>query len=149
MFYGEYQHNVDEKGRIIIPAKFREQLGEIFYVTIDLWGQSEETCLYVYPEADFKALCEKLRTMGSTDQDTRKLLRRFYSRVQDTSTDKQGRIVLMQELRDHAGLEKEIVLVGQDNHIEIWDRDKWTAYNNDDSFYNSGKLAEGLRAGGV
>lgn len=149
MFFGEFHHSLDEKGRIIMPAKYREQLGDVFYVTIDLWGQEEETCLCVYPEKSFRNLCEKLRTMAATDTETRKLYRKFYSRVQDTSTDKQGRIMIPQELRDHAALDKEIVLAGQDDHIEIWNREKWEAYNEDVEFFKSSKLAEELRASGI
>lgn len=149
MFYGEYHHSVDEKGRIIMPAKYREQLGDVFYITIDLWGQPEEACLCVYPEESFRALCAKLRTMAATDQETRKLYRKFYSRVQDTGTDKQGRVMLTQELRDHASLDKEIVLAGQDDHIEIWNRDKWEAYGADVEFFKSSKLAEDLKASGI
>ncbi len=149
MFFGEYRHSVDDKGRIIMPAKFREQLGNIFYITIDLWGKQEEKCLCVYAEEGFRALCEKLRQLGSSDIDVRKLYRKFYSHVQDTSTDKQGRVMISAELREHAGLDKDIVLAGQDDHIEIWNRDKWEAYNADDEFFKSDKLAEGLKASGI
>ena len=149
MFFGEYRHSVDDKDRIIMPAKFREQLGNVFYITIDLWGKEEEKCLYVYAEEDFKVLCDKLRQMAASDSETRKLYRKFYSRVQDTSVDKQGRVMLATELREHAGLDKDIVLAGQDDHIEIWNREKWEAYNEDDEFFESNKLAEGLKASGI
>lgn len=132
-----------------MPVKYREQLGDVFYITIDLWGQSEEACLCVYPEDSFRTLTDKLRTMAATDQETRKLYRKFYSRVQDTSTDKQGRVMIPQELRDHASLDKDIVLAGQDDHIEIWNRDKWETYNEDVEFFKSSKLAEELRASGI
>ncbi|MBO6158683.1 MAG: division/cell wall cluster transcriptional repressor MraZ [Firmicutes bacterium] len=149
MFFGEFHHSVDEKGRIIMPTKYRNQLGETFYITIDLWGQEDEKCLCVYPESSFRELTNKLRTIGASDIENRKLYRKFYSHVQDTSTDKQGRVMIDQELRRHAGLEKDIVLAGQDDHIEIWDREKWEAYNQDDAFFNSSKLAEELRASGI
>ena len=149
MFFGEYRHSVDDKGRIIMPSKYREQLGSTFYITIDLWGQEEEKCLCVYAEEDFRALCDKLRQMAASDFETRKLYRKFYSRVQDTSADKQGRVMIAAELREHAGLDKDIVLAGQDDHIEIWNRDKWEAYNEDVEFFKSSKLAEGLRASGI
>jgi len=149
MFFGEFHHTVDEKGRIIMPTKFRNQLGEMFYITIDLWGQDDEKCLCVYPEASFQKLCGKLREMATSDTETRKLYRKFYSRVQDTTTDKQGRVMITPELRDHAGLDKEIVLAGQDDHIEIWDRKKWEVYNEDTEFFKSSKLAEELRASGI
>ena len=87
--------------------------------------------------------------MAASDFETRKLYRKFYSRVQDTSADKQGRVMIAAELREHAGLDKDIVLAGQDDHIEIWNRDKWEAYNEDVEFFKSSKLAEGLRASGI
>lgn len=149
MFYGEYHHSLDEKGRLIMPSKFREQLGDVFYIAIDLWGQEEEKCLCAYPEKSFRNLCEKLRNMAATDSETRKLFRKFYSHVQDTSLDKQGRVMLSSELKEHASLEKEIVLAGQDDHIEIWNREKWEAYNEDIEFFKSDKLAEGLKASGI
>ncbi len=149
MFYGEYHHSVDDKGRIIMPAKYREQLGVVFYVTIDLWGKEEEACLCVYPEESFRALTNKLRTIGASAQENRKLYRKFYSHVQDTQTDKQGRVMISPELRQHAGLDKDIVLAGQDDHIEIWDQKKWEAYNEDASFFDSEQLAEELRASGI
>lgn len=149
MFFGEYHHSVDDKGRIIMPAKFREQLGGTFYITIDLWGREEEPCLYIYAEDGFQELCDKLRQMAASDPETRKLYRKFYSRVQDTSVDKQGRVMLTPELREHAKLDKDIVLAGQDDHIEIWDRKKWEVYNEDEEFFKSSKLAESLKASGI
>ena len=135
MFFGEFHHSLDEKGRIIMPTKYRNQLGETFFITIDLWGQEEEKCLCVYPEKSFRELTGKLRAIGTSDVENRKLYRTFYSHDQ--------------ELRRHAGLEKDIVLAGQDDHIEIWDREKWEAYNSDDEFFKSSKLAEELRASGI
>jgi MraZ protein len=149
VFFGEFHHSLDEKGRIIMPTKYRNQLGETFFITIDLWGQEEEKCLCVYPEKSFRELTGKLRAIGTSDVENRKLYRKFYSHVQDTATDKQGRVMIDQELRRHAGLEKDIVLAGQDDHIEIWDREKWEAYNSDDEFFKSSKLAEELRASGI
>jgi len=149
MFYGEYYHSVDDKGRLIMPAKYREQLGTVFYVTIDLWGKENEACLCVYPEESFRTLTNKLRTIGASAAENRKLYRKFYSHVQDTQTDKQGRVMISPELRAHAGLDKDVVLAGQDDHIEIWDQKKWEAYNEDASFFDSERLAEELRASGI
>lgn len=149
MFYGEYYHSVDDKGRIIIPSKYREQLGDVFYITMDLFGREEEACLCVYPEKNFQELSDKLRRMSLSEPESRKLHRRFFTHVLDTATDKQGRVMLTNELRDYAGLEKDIVLAGQDDHIEIWDLAKWKAYNQDEEFFKSDKLAEELRASGI
>lgn len=149
MFFGEFHHSLDEKGRLIVPTKYRNQLGETFFITIDLWGQEEEKCLCVYPEQSFRTLTDKLRTIGSSVGDNRKLLRSFYSHVQDTTTDKQGRVMIDAALRQYAGLEKEIVLAGQDDHIEIWDSARWEAYNADTEFFKSSRLAEELRQSGI
>lgn len=132
-----------------MPTKYRNQLGEVFYITIDLWGQENESCLCVYPEKSFRELTEKLRTLASADPEARKLLRAFYSHVQDTSTDKQGRVMIDGKLRTYAGLDKDIVLAGQDSHIEIWDQHKWEAYNQDTEFFKSSRLVEELRASGI
>ena len=149
MFFGEYYHSVDGRGRIIMPAKYRDQLNQTFYITIDLWGQKDESCLCVYPEDAFRRLSEKLSKLTTSDPEARKLRRKFFTHVQDTQTDRQGRVMIVPELREYAGLDKDIVLAGQDDHIEIWDKTKWEAYNEDDELFKSGRLAEELRASGI
>lgn len=150
MFYGEYRHSLDDKGRIIMPAKYREQLGGKFYITKDLWGKENECCLFVYSEEGFNQLADKLRRMHNSQEEIRRHNRRFFSSVQDTETDKQGRVVITADLREYAGLDKDIVLAGLDDHIEIWNRESWEAYNSDDAdIYKTGKLAESFDDNGI
>ncbi len=148
-FYGVYHQNIDEKGRVIIPSKYRPALGSLFYVTKDLWNQEEEKCLYIYPQEGFDALREKLRSLSKGPKMSRALNRTFYASVQDSAMDKQGRVLINADLKDHAELKKEIVFVGVDDHIEVWDQDKWNAYNDADSFEMDDTLAESLGALGV
>ncbi len=121
MFMGEYSHSIDAKGRLIVPAKFREQLGGEFVVTKGLDG-----CLFVYPEEEWKIVEEKFRTMPPT-KESRKFFRFFVAGAVSVELDKQGRILLPNSLREHAGLKKDVVLAGVINRIEIWDCARWEA----------------------
>ena len=109
MFMGEYSHTLDSKGRLIIPNKFREDLGEEFIVTKGLDG-----CLFVFPLNEWQALEEKLRALPLTQK----------------GLDKQGRILLPATLREFAGLDKDVVLTGMLNRVEIWSREKWIENTN-------------------
>ena len=113
---GQYDHTVDAKGRTIIPAKYRDGLGEEFVVTRSLEG-----CLYLYPLKDWQEFAEKLQHMPS-NRKTRQIQRLFLSNAMEVSLDKQGRILLPPKLREMAGIVKDIVFVGMMNHVEIWDR---------------------------
>lgn len=120
MFMGEYNHTVDPKGRLIVPAKFREQLGAEFVVTKGLDG-----CLFVYPMDEWQSMEEKFRSIPGTSKDARKFSRFFFAGAAQTELDKQGRVLLPPVLRDYAALEKDVVLVGVLNRVEIWNRDRW------------------------
>ncbi len=120
MFMGEYEHSIDAKGRLIVPAKFREQLGLEFVVTKGIDG-----CLYGYPLSEWKEVEEKFRERASMDKNSRKFSRFFFGGAASCEVDKQGRILLPATLREFAGLKKEVVFAGNLNHIEIWDADKW------------------------
>ena len=120
MFKGEYNHSIDAKGRVIVPAKFREKLGDAFVVTKGLDG-----CLYGYAEEDWQVFEEKLSTLPLTNKDSRQFTRFFLAGAADVEVDKQGRILLPQNLREFAALEKDVVLVGVSKRIEIWDKDRW------------------------
>jgi MraZ protein len=120
MFMGEYNHTIDAKGRIIVPAKFREALGDEFVVTKGLDG-----CLFVYSQESWKAFEEKLQSLPLTNKNSRQFARFFLAGAALCEVDKQGRILLPQLLRDFAGLEKEAVLVGVANRVEIWSKDRW------------------------
>ncbi|MGV0168836.1 division/cell wall cluster transcriptional repressor MraZ [Furfurilactobacillus sp. WILCCON 0119] len=124
MFMGEFQHNVDDKGRLIIPAKFRNQLGDKFMVTRGLDG-----CLFGYPEADWNQLVEKTQALSLTKRDARAFARFLFAGATECEFDKQGRINIPTPLREHAKLEKACVIVGVSNRFEIWAADEWTAYN--------------------
>lgn len=124
MFMGEYNHSVDAKGRLIVPAKFREQLGEEFVVTKGLDG-----CLFVYPQEEWKHIEDKFREVPLTTKDARKFSRFFFAGAASCEIDKQGRILIPGVLREYAGLEKDVVLVGVLSRIEIWDKHKWKESN--------------------
>lgn len=120
MFMGEYNHSIDPKGRIIVPAKFRESLGDEFVVTQGLDG-----CLFVYPEEEWNEFEEKLKTLPMSNKDARKFVRFFLAGAAQVELDKQGRILLPAPLRNFAGLEKDCAFVGVGSRVEIWDKNRW------------------------
>ena len=122
MFVGEYSHSIDQKGRIIIPSRFREQLGDEIIVTAGLDG-----CLFAYAEEEWSAFEEKLYALPISNPSARKFSRFFLASAGRCEIDKMGRILLPQKLRDMAGLSKDVILAGVGNRIEIWDKDKWAA----------------------
>lgn len=130
MFMGEYNHTIDVKGRLIIPAKFRETLGDKFIVTKGLDG-----CLFVYPKNEWSLFEDKLKVLPLTNKDARQFTRFFLAGAAACEVDKQGRILLPQVLRDFAQLEKEVVLIGVANRVEIWSKINWeqsmSTYNDD------------------
>lgn len=138
MFMGEYQHNIDIKGRIIVPAKFREGLGDNFVVTRGL-----DKCLFAYPMDEWKLLEEKLKKLPLTKKDARAFTRFFFSGAVECEVDKQGRINIPQPLRKYAALDKECVVIGVSNRIEFWSNEKWEDYFND-SEESFGDIAENL-----
>lgn len=135
---GEYSHNLDAKGRIIVPAKFRENLGETFVLTRGL-----DRCLFVYPEVEWRLLEDKLKQLPLTKKDARKFTRFFLSGATELEIDKQGRISIPQPLRTYANLSKQCTVIGVSNRIEIWDADEWNVYvsESEESF---AKIAENL-----
>lgn len=131
MFIGEYTHALDNKNRIIIPAKFREGLGEKFVLTKGLDG-----CLYAYPMTEWMILEEKLKKLPLTSKDARAFVRFFFSGANEIEVDKQGRGLIPQNLLEYANLEKEIVSIGVSTRIEIWGKEKWEAYNDSNIDFN-------------
>ncbi len=127
MFMGEYNHTVDEKGRLIIPSKFREELGNEFVITKGL-----DDCLFIYNNTEWRALEDKLRALPLTNKNARTFARFMLGGAATVELDKQGRILIPQVLRTFASLDKEIVLVGIANRIEIWNKAKWDAASNID-----------------
>ncbi|MBQ4897499.1 division/cell wall cluster transcriptional repressor MraZ [Paenibacillus sp. Marseille-P2973] len=123
MFMGEFQHSIDEKGRIIIPAKFRDLLGTSFVVTRGL-----DQCLFVYPQSEWEVLEQKLKALPLMKSDARAFTRFFFSGATECEWDKQGRVNLPANLRQYAKLEKDCVVLGVSNRVEIWSRDTWEQY---------------------
>lgn len=124
MFMGEFKHNIDPKGRLIMPAKFRDELGDKFVVTRGLDG-----CLFGYPQSEWEGLEDKLKEMPLAKKDARAFVRFFYAAATECELDKQGRINLPATLREFAGLEKECVVIGVSDRIEIWSQAKWDVFS--------------------
>lgn len=123
MFMGEYQHNLDAKGRVFIPARFREALGDSFVLTKGL-----DDCLFVFPMAEWQALDKKLKSIPFTKRDARTFSRIFFSGACECEIDKHGRILVPQNLRDHAKLAKEAVFIGVSSRVEIWSAEIWEGF---------------------
>lgn len=123
MFMGEYQHSVDEKGRMIIPSKFRELLGSGFVITRGL-----DNCLFVYPASEWTMLEKKLKSLPLMKADARAFTRFFFSGAVECDLDKQGRVNIPANLREHAQIKKETVVIGVSNRVEIWAKERWEAY---------------------
>ncbi|NLI60680.1 MAG: division/cell wall cluster transcriptional repressor MraZ [Clostridiales bacterium] len=126
MFIGEYKHILDPKGRVIMPSKFRDDLGERFVVTKGL-----DNCLFVYPQTEWQELERKLRTLPLTSKDARAFTRFFFSGATECELDKQGRILIPSNLREYAGLTKDLAIIGVASRVEIWSNEKWNQYNDD------------------
>jgi MraZ protein len=124
MFYGEYLHSIDRKGRLILPSKFREvakaNFIEKFYVTRGL-----DKCLFMFSEEEWRAQESKFKAISFTKQQSRTFNRIYFSGASEVLPDRQGRMLLPQYLKDFAEIKKEVVIVGVSNRIEIWAKDKW------------------------
>lgn len=143
MFIGEHQHTLDEKGRIIIPSKFRADLGLEFVMTKGL-----DNCLFVYPKSEWQILEEKLKTLPLTSKDARAFVRFFFSGASESTLDKQGRVLIPANLREHSRLDKEAVIIGVSTRIEIWSKDHWDNYIDEDNLsYES--IAESMAELGI
>lgn len=124
MLMGEFRHNIDAKGRLIVPSKLREELGEQFVLTRGLDG-----CLFGYPMSEWNEVESKLNDMPLAKKDARTFVRFFYSAATECELDKQGRINIPNTLRNYATITKECVIVGVSNRIEIWDEAKWQEFS--------------------
>lgn len=123
MFMGEYRHSIDDKGRLIMPAKFREGLGQSFVVTRGL-----DHCLFAYPLSEWTQLEQKCKTLPFTKADARKFTRFLFSGASEAELDKQGRIHIPPHLREFAKLQKECVVIGVSTRVEIWCKEQWDSY---------------------
>ena len=138
MLIGEYEHSLDTKGRLIMPARIREDLGEKFIITKGLDG-----CLFGFSKNEWNNFEEKLKTLPLTNKDARDFVRFFLSGAIECEIDKQGRFLIASNLREYAALEKEAVIIGVGTRIEIWNKDKWKAYNSEENL-SADQIAENM-----
>ena len=138
MFMGEFHHSIDEKGRLIIPSKFRNELGKKFIVTRGI-----EECLFVYSLDEWNKIVEKLRSLPFTNKDARTFMRMFLSGATECELDGNGRINIPSPLINYASIQKECVVIGVNERLEIWSNDKYEDFfnNNIDRF---DEIAENL-----
>ena len=143
MFMGEYHHSIDEKKRLIIPSKFRTELGDSFVITRGL-----ENCLFVYSLVEWNKITDKLRKLPFTKQNARNFNRFLLSGATITELDKQGRIVIPSTLASFASIEKDCVIIGVNDRLEIWSKTKWENFfsENEDKLSD---IAEDLFTGDI
>lgn len=138
MLIGEYEHSLDTKGRLILPAKLREDIGERFVITKGLDG-----CLFGFSKTEWNNFEEKLKTLPLTNKNARDFVRFFLSGAIEAEIDKQGRFLIPSNLRDYATLDKEAVITGVGTRIEIWNKDKWKNYNSEENL-SADQIAENM-----
>ena len=143
MLIGEYEHSLDAKGRLILPAKIREDMGEKFIVTKGLDGW-----LFGFSQAEWANFEEKLKTLPLTNKNARDFVRFFLSGATECEIDKQGRFLIAGNLREYAKLEKDTVIIGVGTRIEIWDKEKWKSYNSDENI-SADEIAENMTMLGI
>jgi len=142
MFYGEYEHSLDKKGRVILPAKFREiaksNYIEKFFITRGL-----DSCLFMFTEEEWKTQETRFKSISFTKSQSRKFNRLYFAGAQEVIFDRQGRILIPKYLKDFAGIKRDVMIIGVSNRIEIWDLEKWREfYNSEKSSFE--KVAEDL-----
>ena len=143
MLLGEYRHNVDVKGRVSVPSKFRGDLGQSFIVTKGL-----DNCLFMYSKSEWETFENKLKALPLTNNDARSFMRFFFAGATECEVDKQGRINIPQLLREYAGIKKDVVIVGVSTRAEICDSSKWEEYTSSDSL-NGNKIASQMSNLGI
>ena len=143
MLIGEYEHSLDTKGRLIMPAKLREDMGEKFIVTKGLDG-----CLFGFSKNEWQNFEEKLKTLPLTNKNARDFVRFFLSGATECEIDKQGRFLIASNLREYATLEKDVVIIGVGTRLEIWDREKWKNYNSSENI-SADEIAENMTMLGI
>lgn len=143
MFIGEYQHNLDSKGRVAVPAKFREQLKEGTIITRGL-----DRCLFVFSKSEWETLAKKLVALPLAQANSRAFVRLMLAGAMDAELDNQGRILIPDYLRDYAGLKKKVVVAGLYSRVEIWDGENWKRYKSKTES-SSDEIAEKLSELGI
>lgn len=136
MLIGEYEHSLDVKGRVIMPAKLREDMGEKFILTKGLDG-----CLFGFSQNEWANFEEKLKTLPLTNKNARDFVRFFLSGATECEMDKQGRFLVASNLREYASMDKEVVVIGVGNRIELWNKEKWIKHNSDENI-SADEIAE-------
>lgn len=143
MFIGEYNHTLDNKGRMTIPSKFRESLGEEFVITKGL-----DSCLFIYPKSEWEIFENKLKALPLTNKDARAFVRYFFAGAIECTLDKQGRVLIPPNLRTHSGIDKDAIVIGVSTRVEIWSSENWKEYTEDDNLsYES--IAENMQDLGI
>ena len=140
---GEYEHSLDAKGRLIMPAKLREDIGEKFIVTKGLDG-----CLFGFSQTEWNNFEDKLKTLPLTNKNARDFVRFFLSGATECEIDKQGRFLIASNLRDYADMEKEVAIIGVGTRIEIWNKEKWKKYNSEENI-SADEIAENMTMLGI
>lgn len=143
MLIGEYEHSLDVKGRLIMPSKLREDMGEKFIVTKGLDG-----CLFGFSKNEWHNFEEKLKTLPLTNKNARDFVRFFLSGATECEIDKQGRFLIASNLREYANMEKDVVIIGVGTRLEIWNREKWKQYNSDENI-SADEIAENMTMLGI
>ena len=143
MLIGEYEHSLDVKGRLIMPAKLREDMGEKFIITKGLDG-----CLFGFSQNEWSNFEEKLKTLPLTNKNARDFVRFFLSGAIECELDKQGRFLIASNLREYANMEKDVAIIGVGTRLEIWNRDKWKEYNSDENI-SADEIAENMTMLGI
>ena len=143
MLMGEYSHSLDTKGRLIMPAKLRQDIGETFIITKGLDG-----CLFGFSKQEWTNFEEKLKTLPLTNKNARDFVRFFLSGATECEIDKQGRFLIVANLRQYASMEKEVVIIGVGTRIEIWNKQKWDSYNSEENI-SADEIAENMTMLGI
>ena len=141
MLMGEYIHSLDVKGRLIMPIKLRHDIGEKFVITKGLDG-----CLFAFSQEEWKNFETKLKALPLSDRNARNFVRFFLSGASECEIDKQGRFLITSNLREFAGLEKDVIIVGMDSRLEIWSKEKW---QQEDSIISADEIAEKMEMLGI
>ncbi|MCQ1528138.1 division/cell wall cluster transcriptional repressor MraZ [Lutispora saccharofermentans] len=126
MFIGEYRHTLDNKNRLIMPAKFRDELGSTFVITKGL-----DNCLFIYSGDEWKNIENKLKTLPMTNKDARAFVRFFFAGATECEIDKQGRVLIPSNLKEFAKIDKDAVIIGVSTRLELWSLEEWNKFNSD------------------
>ena len=143
MLIGEYEHSLDVKGRLIMPSKLREDMGEKFIITKGLDG-----CLFGFSQNEWLSFEEKLKTLPLTNKNARDFVRFFLSGAIECEIDKQGRFLIASNLREYANMEKDVVIIGVGTRLEIWNKEKWRQYNSEENI-SADEIAENMTMLGI